>query len=47
MWTFEEKLATLEELRFPKTLENLETYLGVTDWLQTKMTYYAKIVEML
>src|SRR5436305_13943861 len=45
--TATEKLAALVKLKFPHSLKNLETYLGLTGWLRNYIPYYAKICEPL
>ena len=40
--TSEEKLAAITSLRFPKTLRELETFLGLTGWLRSSIPKYAQ-----
>ena len=43
----EEKLTAISQLEFPKTLKDLETYLGMTGYLRQYAPYYAQIAEPL
>jgi hypothetical protein len=45
--TSEEKLRAITQLEFPKTLRQLETYLGMTGYLRHYIPYYAQLVEPL
>lgn len=45
--TAEEKLAAITQLEFPRTLKDLETYLGMTGYLRQYCPYYAQVVEPL
>ena len=45
--TTEDKLAAIAKLRFPTTLRQLETYLGLTGWLRDYVEHYSKISEPL
>jgi hypothetical protein len=45
--TAEQKLEAIRKLRFPDTLKELETYLGLTGWLRQYVPYYAQIVAPL
>ncbi len=45
--TAEEKIRAIANLKFPLTLKELETYLGLTGWLREKVPYYAQITEPL
>ena len=45
--TSEDKLEAILSLKFPRTLKDLETYLGLTGWLRMYVPYYAQIVEPL
>lgn len=45
--TAEEKLAAISKLKFPTTLRQLETYLGLTGWLREYVEHYAKKAEPL
>ena len=45
--TTEQKLAAISKLKFPKTLRQLEHYLGLTGWLREYVERYAKISEPL
>lgn len=40
--TSEEKLAAITSLRFPKSLRELETFLGLTGWLRSSIPRYAQ-----
>ena len=45
--TPEEKLEAIAQIKFPKTLKNLETYLGLIGWLRKYVPYYAAVTEPL
>ena len=45
--TSEEKLKAISKLRFPRTLRQLETYLGLTGWMRDYVPYYAGISKPL
>ena len=45
--TAEEKIEAIRGLKFPRTLKNLETYLGKTGYLRQYIAYYAQKVEPL
>ena len=45
--TAEEKLAAITTLEIPRTLKDLETYLGMTGYLRQYAPYYAKVVKPL
>lgn len=45
--TAEEKLAAISQLEFPRTLIDLETYLGMTGYLRQYALYYGQIAEPL
>lgn len=45
--TAEEKLKAILQLKFPKNLKALETYLGMTGYLRQYIPYYAQIVKPL
>lgn len=45
--TTEEKLKAIAKLKFPRTLRQLEHYLGLTGWLREYVKGYAKISEPL
>jgi len=45
--TTAEKLAAISALEFPRTLKDLETYLGLTGWMRNYIPYYAQICESL
>ena len=45
--TAQEKLAAILRLRFPKTLKDLETYLGMTGWLRDYVPFYAQKADAL
>lgn len=45
--TTEERVAAIKEMRFPETLEALETYLGMANWLRRNIGYFAQISEPL
>ena len=45
--TAEDKLAAIAKLKFPTTLRQLETYLGLTGWLREYVEHYAKKSEPL
>jgi hypothetical protein len=47
MTTSEERVAAIRNLTFPKTLKDLETYLGCTGWLRQYIPYYAQLTEPL
>lgn len=38
----QDKLAAIQSLKFPKTLKQLEFYLGLTSWLRQYIPHYAK-----
>jgi len=41
--TAEEKLEAIAQIEFPKTLKDLETYLGLTSWLRQYVPFYAAV----
>lgn len=45
--TAEEKLQAISKLKFPRTLRQLEHYLGLTGWLREYVKGHAKITEPL
>jgi Reverse transcriptase (RNA-dependent DNA polymerase) len=45
--TPEEKLKAIANLKFPRTLQQLETYLGLTGWMKQYIERYAQISEPL
>jgi Reverse transcriptase (RNA-dependent DNA polymerase) len=45
--TPEEKLKAIANLEFPRTLQQLETYLGLTGWMRQYIERYAQIPEPL
>jgi transposase InsO family protein len=45
--TAEEKLEAISRLQFPKTLKDLETYLGLTGWLRQYVPFYAAVAAPL
>ena len=46
--TISEKwIAVIQELKFLKTLKNLEIYLNLTDWLCQYILYYAQLIKSL
>lgn len=45
--THEEKVEALLKLRFPQTVKELETYIGLTQWLRHFIPYYAYIIDPL
>jgi hypothetical protein len=45
--TAEDKLKAIAKLSFPKTLKDLEKYLGATGWLRDYVAYYAQKAEPL
>ena len=45
--TTEEKIAAITQLKFPETLKDLETYLGLTGWLRCYIPEYAQRAEPL
>ena len=45
--TTEERVAAIKEMRFPETLEALETYIGMANWLRKNVKYFAQISEPL
>ena len=47
LFTFEEKLVVIRELRFSKSLKNLKIYLEMFNWLRIKILYYAQIAQSL
>ena len=47
MTTSEEKLAAIAKLSFPRTLKDLETYLGMTGWMRNYVPFYAQISDPL
>ena len=47
MIILEECIKAILALRFPKNLSELDTYLGMTRYLQNYIRYYAQIVEPL
>ena len=47
LFTFEEKLVVIRELRFLRSLKNLKIYLEMFNWLRIKIFYYAQIAQSL
>ena len=47
MSTSEEKLAAIRSLRFPTSLRDLETFLGLTGWLRSSVERYAQRAQPL
>jgi len=45
--TTEEKLKAIAWIKFPKTLKDLETYLGLTGWLRQYVPFYAAVAAPL
>ena len=45
--TADDKIAALKALKFPDTVKDLETYLGMTGWLRQYIPFYAAIAEPL
>lgn len=45
--TAEDKVKALRDIQFPRMLKDLETYLGLTGWLQQYISYYAQVSEPL
>ncbi|PNS18780.1 hypothetical protein CAC42_5319 [Sphaceloma murrayae] len=45
--TSEAKLEAIRSLQFPKTMKDLESYLGFTGWLRHFIPYYAQLVDPL
>ena len=45
--THEDKLEAIQALKFPRSLHQLEKYLGLTGWLRRYIHSYAKVVEPL
>ncbi|KZZ93079.1 Ribonuclease H-like protein [Ascosphaera apis ARSEF 7405] len=45
--TPEDKVAALLALTFPKNVKELETYIGMTQWLRHFIPYYASIIQPL
>lgn len=45
--TAEEKLAVITNLSFPRTLAQLEKYLGLTEYLRQYIAFYAAIAKPL
>ena len=45
--TTEERVAAIKEMQFPATLEALETYIGMANWLRRNVRYFAQISEPL
>src|SRR5205814_1254079 len=45
--TAEEKLKAISQLQFPKTLKDLETYLGLTSWLCQYVPFYMAVAAPL
>lgn len=43
----EERIAVIREMRFPETLEVLETYVEITNWLRKNVRYFIQISESL
>ena len=43
----EKQIAVIQELKFLKTLKNLEIYLNLTDWLHQYIFYYVQLTESL
>lgn len=47
MYTSDEKIAAIRNLSFPKTLADLELYIGLTGWLRQYVAYYSQLIEPL
>ena len=47
MTTTEERVAAIKNLRFPDSLQALETYIGMANWLRSNVRYFAQIAEPL
>lgn len=47
MTTAEDKIKAISSLEFPKTLQALETYIGMINWLRTYVRWFAQMVEPL
>ena len=45
--TSEEKIKAIQSLQFPKTLRDLEIYLGMTGWLRSSIRNYAQLSKPL
>lgn len=45
--TPQDKVAALQKLSFPKNIKELETYIGMTQWLRHFIPYYAHIIQPL
>ena len=45
--TSEEKIKAIQALRFPRTLRDLEIYLGMTGWLRSSIRNYAQLAKPL
>ena len=45
--TSEDKLKAISKLEFPRTLRELETYLGMTGWLRNYIPHYAAVTKPL
>ena len=43
----EKQIAVIQELKFLKTLKNLEIYLSFIDWLCQYIFYYAQLIKSL
>ena len=47
LFTFEEKLVVIRELRFSRSLKNLKIYFEMSNWFRIKVLYYAQIAQSL
>ena len=47
MTTTAERVAAIKDIRFPDTLQALETYIGMANWLRSNIKYFAQIAEPL
>lgn len=45
--THEEKVKAILDLEFPKSLKDLEHYLGLTNWVRHNIPYYSQIIAPL
>ena len=43
----EKQIAVIQELKFSKTLKDLEIYLSFTDWLYQYILYYVQLIKSL
>ena len=47
MSTTEERVEAIKNLLFPRTLKELETFIGITGFLRQYVPFYAKAIELL